>query len=335
MRNSFFKIFILLNVFLLFACGSDKDKAHVKGSFKNVQRAQIFFYSTDGVGEGIDTMQVERGDFDGYITLREPSLYTLLLQNFTEYSLILEPGKTITIQGDAQNLAGMKISGSEENELLTSFRHSVQGKSEREQTTLAADFIRKNAEHLAALAVMRDVFAHQEHHNPALVRELLSLLKKSQSGSRALRQLEQVLNPYVALSEGEKLPNFTAQTLSGNTVSSSDYKGVPLVIVFIATWTHNYNELMRTLQEVKREGPDNLRFLLVSLDTDIDRLRNRMETDSLAAPVVCEGKAFTSTLWTALGGRYVSTAILVDRNQQIVARDVSIKDLVKDVKRLR
>lgn len=320
---------------LLTACASDGNKARVKGNFKNVQRAEIYFYSADGVGIGIDTLTVERGDFKGEISVSEPSLYTLLLQNFTEYSLILEPNATITIQGDGQKLAAMTITGTEQNELLTAFRQSVIDKSEAERARIAADFIRQHPQSLAAIAVMRDVFCHQANPNKQLVKELLALLKKNQPKSRALHIVEQTLMPATAIAVGSDLPAFEATTIHGEAVKSTDFSGKPMLIAVAAIWAHNYNEQLRTLHEVKRQAPSDLKILLLSLDTDINRLQQRMQTDSLSAPVICDGKSFQSPLISLFGIRYVSTAILVDRTGRIIARDVEPKQLLSEVRKLK
>lgn len=325
----------IFSILLLTACGPGKDKVRVKGSFDHVQHAELYFYCADGTGERIDTLRVKKGKFRGDITVSEPCLYTLLLQNFTEYSLILEPGATISIHGDAQKLAGIEVTGTEENELLTDFRLSTLDKREADVRRAAADFIRSHPQSLAAIAVLRDVFTYGQQADVTTVRELLALLKKAQPKSRALRHVEQALKSKLACAVKQPLPAFKAKTLDGEEVSSSHYKGKPLLIALTATWAQSFNELMRTLHEARRNGPEGLQILLVSLDTDVRRLQERMAADSLGAPVICDGKAFNSPTAVACGAQYIPSCILVGSDGLVKARDVEVKRLLDEIKKLK
>lgn len=320
---------------LLTACGPGKEKARVKGNFDHVQRAELYLYCADGTQEGIDTLRIERGKFKGDITVNEPCLYTLLLQSFMEYSIILEPGATINISGDAQKLAEMEINGTEENELLTDFRRQTLGKKEGDIRRAATDFIRSHPKNIAAIAVFRDVFLRPEHTDVAVARQLLEVLHKAQPQSRALRFVEQGLRPKLAATLNTTLPDFMATDIKGVSVNSADIKGSPLLMAFVATWTQNYNETIRTLHVAKEKGPEGMRVFLVSLDTDIPRFKERIERDSLYATVICDGKSFESPLATTLGIRYIPSFMLIGSNGRILARDIEPKRLETEIQKLK
>ena len=320
---------------LLTGCGPGKEKARVKGNFDHVQRAELYLYCADGTQEGIDTLRIERGKFKGDITVNEPCLYTLLLQSFTEYSIILEPGATISINGDAQKLAEMEISGTEENELLTDFRRQTLGKKESDIRRAATDFIRSHPKSLAAIAVLRDVFLRPEHTDVTVTRQLLEVLHKAQPQSRALRFVEQGLRPKLNATLNTTLPDFTATDIKGVGVNTTNFKGAPLLIAFVATWTQNYNEMARVLHVAKDKGPEGMRVLLLSLDTDIPRFKERVMRDSLSATVICDGKSFDSPLATTLGIRYVPSIMLVGSNGKIITRDIEPKRLETEILKLK
>lgn len=320
---------------LLAACGPGKGKARVEGSLDHVQRAELYLYCADGTQEGFDTLRIERGKFEGDIKVTELNLYTILLQSFTEYSIILEPGATISISGDAQKLAEMEISGTEDNKLLTEFRRQTLGKKEGDVRRIATDFIRSHPNSLAAIAVLRDVFLRPEHTDGDVARQLLDVLHKAQPKSRALRFIEQGLRPKLAATLNSTLPNFTATDINGTEVNAADIKNTPLLIAFVATWTQNYNEMIRNLHAIKNKGPEDMRILLVSLDTDIPRFKERIERDSLASNTICDGKAFESPLVTTLGIRHVPSAMLIDRNKRIIARDIEPRQLETEIKKLK
>ena len=316
------------------SCGPGKGKARVEGKFAHVQRAEVYLLCPDGSREGIDTLRIERGKFKADIDCNEPTLFTLLFQNFTEYSLIAAPGATVTIDADAQKLSAMSVTGTDDNALLTDFRQQTAGRSEADVRRAASDFIRSHPESLAAVAVLRDVFARPQQP-PAEAKALLDILLRAQPQCRALRFVEQGLRPKLAAAKGAALPDFTATTLDGASVSASDYSGHPALIVFTATWTQRHNELQRVLPDVRRAAPAGTKFLLVSLDTDQQRLRDRMERDTLGLPVVCDGKAFASPLVATLGVTQVPGNLLVASDGRIIARDIEPAKLADEVRKLK
>ena len=320
---------------MLLSCGPGHNKARVQGGFKHVQNAELYFYSADGQTEGIDTVIIKNGSFKADINVSEPSLYTLLLQNFTEYSLILEPGAVISIGGDAQKLAEMDISGTDDNELLSQFRQETAGKSESDCYRAASDFIRSHAESMAAVAVLRDVFGRREQPPAQYVTPLLEVLRRAQPKSRAFQFVEQSLRPRLTSIVGQPLPVFSATTLDGEHISSETFRETPLLIAFVATWTNRYNEYMRALSMLGNGTSNNLKVLLVSLDTDVERLRTRLKTDTLGFPVVCDGKAFASPVAKTLGVRYVPGNLLVGSDGRVKARDVDPANLPDEIKKLR
>lgn len=334
MPRSLYIIWSVCITALLIACGPGGDKVRVKGNFSNVRRAEIYFYCADGTSESIDTLRIEGGKFKGEITVSEPTLYTLLLQNFTEYSIILEPKATITIQGDAQKLAAMEVTGTDENQLLTDFRRSTFGKSSADVQRAASDFIRNHPQTLAAVAILRDVYARNDQPNADLVQQLLTVLKKAQPKSRALRNVEQSLKSKLICSVGQPLPNFTATDINGRTINSGDYKGQSLLVAFVATWTNRHNEMMRAINAVGDNAPEGMKILIISLDTDIERLRTRLQNDSLPATVICDGKAFDSPTATVLGAQYLPSCMLVGSDGRIKARYIQPEKLTEAVKKL-
>ena len=65
------------------------------------------------------------------------------------------------------------------------------------------------------------------------------------------------------------------------------------------------------------------------MDVDREVLRNRLKTDSVDYPIVCDRKAFESPLVQKLGLHYVPSCMLVDAEGTIVQRDVTKVDDLK------
>ena len=62
--------------------------------------------------------------------------------------------------------------------------------------------------------------------------------------------------PEAAPSQGAEVPDFTLETVDGETVSLSDYRGQPVVLNFWATWCTPCREEMPLLQETYEAHQD-------------------------------------------------------------------------------
>ena len=179
---------------LLAACGTPKDRARIEGSISNVRDAEFYVYSEDGAFDGIDTIRIENGEFTYERPLQAPAVLTLLYPNFSRTYVVAEPGRTVSIKGDAARLGEADITGTEENELLTAFRQRNAGKKPADLLLAASDFVRSNARTLAAVAVFRKYFADAEAPDAPTTRSLLGELRRAQPRNAALAALARRLH---------------------------------------------------------------------------------------------------------------------------------------------
>lgn len=63
-------------------------------------------------------------------------------------------------------------------------------------------------------------------------------------------------SPKEGTEEGMKAPDFTLDTLSGKSISLSDYKGKKVLLNFWATWCKPCRMEMPDMQELQKEYPD-------------------------------------------------------------------------------
>lgn len=318
-----------LPLFLLTACGVSKDRSRFEGKLENITNAEFYAYSEDGAFDGIDTIRIQDGEFVYERKVMEPMLVTLLYPNFTQTQVILEPGKKIKMKGDAAKIGEAVISGTEQNELLTEFRLANLSAPESNRHMAAAQFVRANANTLAAVAVYRKYFAAQQQPDIKTALQLLDVLVKAQPKSRSVKYLDSFYRPIFENGVGEKLPEFTAETMGGHKVSSSDFKGKRLVIACVGLWQSESMEFMRRLHKRLKNSQKKWECLVVSMDVDREVLRDRMQRDSLNYTVVCDRKAFQSPLVQKLGLHYVPSCMVIDANGKILQRDVMDVDALK------
>lgn len=317
---------LLLLLLLLSSCGPDGQHARVKGNIDGINQADVMAYVEDTVPGTIatpDTIHVKRGSFTYDRPISEPTILTLLYPNFSTTTLVVKPGKSVRVKGDANRLGEIEVDGNEDNNLLTEFRKQSFGHSATELQREAATFIRTHAATMAALVLFRDHFVHAEciEQNPTA--SLLAELKKAQPESALVKQYDKFLAPLLATAPGQKLPSFSSTSIDGKNVASDSYSGKNLLIVFCAQYDPSFYQVRRNARELDESlNEGQLTMLFVSLDVDKQKLENALTYDKLPGTVIYDGKGLQSPLVTRLGMRYLAGSLLVGSDGKIKARDI-------------
>ncbi len=315
---------LLAVILLCVSCGPDKDKARFQGKLTNISEAEFYAYTDDGTISGIDTIRISDGEFTYERQLTRPMLLTLLYPNFTQTYVVLEPGKTVKLKGDASKIGEASIGGTEENELLSEFRQSHASGPERNVRLAAADFIRTHAATLAAVAVFKKYFEQSASTDARTALSLLGELHKAQPASPSVQHLWTTCRPQLESGVGQPLPDLAAQTLDGRTVRLADYRGRRLLIVLYATWRGPSLSFLREVKRLLREpGMNEWACVAVSADYDVKACREAQRRDTIAWPVVCDGLSFRSPFISRLALSRVPSCLLVNAQGRVVARDIS------------
>ena len=119
-RASYSLIILLLATFVA-GCSVSKDRFRLSGKFKHLHSANIYIYSENGH----DTIRVDGGKFVYEKKLSHPVILTIQYPNFAEMKIVAEPGKETKFSTDAADLTQTKLSGTEENELLSDFYYDT------------------------------------------------------------------------------------------------------------------------------------------------------------------------------------------------------------------
>ncbi|MBR1712818.1 MAG: AhpC/TSA family protein [Alloprevotella sp.] len=318
----------------LASCGPGDGKVRVEGQFKNLDNAEFYVYSEEGIHPAIDTVRIEGGKFSFDRPCTEAEVLTLLYPNFSRTYIIIEPGATVTIKANAERLEAADVSGTEANERFSAFRLKNLGQPKGDLHLAAAQFIRDNAATIDALAAFVQYFAQREKPEPGETLSLLDVLKKGQPGNKALARIDRRLRPMLQNGPGQPLQSFSAATLDGGQVTRDDFSGKPLLITFLASWQSESHAVAFQQRRLRRAFSGKLQQLTVSLDTDVEKFRQFVASDSVAAPVVCDGQAFDSPLVRQFGVRYVPGNILVGADGRVVARDLKKDQLENEIARL-
>lgn len=311
---------------IIAACGPDGHHGRVEGKIEGINQAQIQAYVDDSVpGDAgrLDTIEIRRGKFSYTRSITQPVILTLLYPNFSSTTFVLEPGHTVRLKGDGNRLGEIEVDGNDDNNLLTEFRHRTNEKSESEVLREAATFIRSHPATAAATILFREHYANRETIETTPTEALLDALKKAQPDDHVVRQLDQRLRPLLATAPGRPLPAFTATDIDGNKVSSADYAGKNLLIVFCSQWDGSFYMMKNSARLLRDQiSADRLSMLFIALDNDAAPVKGANTYQPLPGKIIHEPKALASPLVKTLGLRYIGTGLLVGKDGKIKARDI-------------
>lgn len=318
---------------LLSACGPDKNHVRIKGHFRGVNQAEFYLYDEMGSPASFDTVKLENGRFEIEKEISERRVLNLLFPNFSELSLIAEPGKTIDIEADANKLAEVDIAGSKDNELLTKFRQENIKRTDADKRLAAADFIRQHPNTVAAQAVFMTYFVKADALQPP-AGELLNLMARAQPRNSSMRAIRQRILPLTRTAPGQPMPSLQLTDLYGQRLQLPPVAGRPTLVVFWATWAKNMYGLMRVLRQVHRTYGQRLSMVFISLDYDQEQCRRRVKSDTIPGRIICDGRAFESPIVQQTGLTSVPTVLLLDEQGRIKERIIETDNLADDIDRL-
>lgn len=320
----------LLLAALAAGCGVSKDKFRLSGKFKHLHSADIYIFSE----EGRDTIRIEGGRFVYEKKTDRPVILTIQYPNFAELKIVAEPGKETRFTADASDLTQTRLSGTEENELLSDFYYATGNKSEKEAKTAAAKFINGNPATLAAEAVFRTYFANDKNADARLSLKLLDVILKNQPHNVSLSNLAGRLRPYLQTAPGNKMPGFEAVSWKGDTISDKDFKGRYLLMYFWASWQYESFQQARGLKKLVSPYRDRIGVVCVNMDYNYNSFLNTIRRDSLPEYNICEKKAWSSSLARLAGLTHLPGNLLVSPEGKIIARDLELADLRRRVSSL-
>lgn len=119
---------------------------------------------------------------------------------------------------------------------------------------------------------------------------------------------------------GDEAPDFTAKTITGETVKLSDFRGKVVMLQFTASWCRVCREEMPHIEkEIWQQHKDNPNFVLFAVDRDepIEKATHMVETIGITYPVVLDPNAEIFTKY-ALAEAGVTRNVLIDEKGKVI-----------------
>lgn len=323
--------FLLLTLVVV-SCGAPSGHFRLEGRFRNFNQGEFFLYGLDGRSK-MDTIEVREGRFEFEAPVEDQAAYSLIFPNFSEIPVFAESGATVDVLGDASHLKEVKVAGTKENDLMTEFRLKVAEKTPPQALKEAEAFIRKNPDKAGSLYLLKKYFLTNANPDYKKATDLCLAMLKAQPEQEELLALRKQLKGLKNLKEGQQLPAFAAVDVRGQRVDNATLKGDINVINVWSTWNYDTGNMMRQLQQMKKEYGTRLGLVSISVDASQRECRTQMERDSINWNVVCDGRMLESPILTQLGIADVPYLLLTDRSGKILAVNLGLTQLKDRIKK--
>lgn len=325
--------YILLTLIIV-SCGSESGFFRIEGRFRNFNQGELIVYSTDGGIAGTDTIKVFDGRFSYEVPLERATTLMLVFPNYSEQPVFAEPGATVKVNADASHLKEMKITGTDENELLTDFRMDMSDKMPPEVIEGVKEFVTENPKSKSAIYLIDRYFIRTQNPDYSTAFQLAETILKDDSENSQAYILKEQLGSLKATLKDLQLPEFTVIDINGDTITQDSLKGKARVISLWATWNYDSQLMQRRLRVLQKRYGDTLGLLSINIDANDTDCRRNVKRDSLLWPVVCDEQIWHTPLLRQMGFAVIPSSIITDEKGKIVGRDLNLKDLENKIKEI-
>ena len=322
--------YLILLTLVLVSCGVDGKHFKLEGRFLHLNQGEFYVYSTDGVLDGIDTINIEGGRFAYEIPCDEEGTLVMVFPNFSEQPIFTQPGKTVEIKADASHLKELEAEGTDNNKLMTAFRKQVSNMSPQQAVDAAEEFVKHNPKSDVSAWLIRKYFILAPKPDYAKAKQLLDLMIAEQPKKGKLVNLQQQLIG-LAATAGKSLPIFTATDINGNKVTQANLTQSPNAVVFLwASWNYESTDMQRQLKRLKAAKGNGLSIIGVCIDPSKSEMQQSLRRDSISWPTINDGMMFDTKVAKLLGLSQVPSNILL-KNGKIVGRNLRMNELKEKI----
>lgn len=366
MKKIIFGFFALA---LLISCNSNPEgfsiEASIDGEIEN--GTKVFLKRINKMNQPIDvdTTTIENGKFKFIGKADSLDLQYIFIDKVNgNIPVVIENG-TIDISFQKDSIAFAKIEGTEQNEMFYNYLKNSRDFSKRvmsmradfekarangdtaTQEALQAEnmemqeeaknyeikYIKENPTALISVMLLDKVLASKSYPESE-VREMLESLdpkiKATSVGVKILKQLEKTKRTAI----GEKAPDFSAPTPTGEKLALNDVLGKVTILDFWAGWCKPCRAENPNLVRIYDKYRDNgLSIIGVSLDRSADEWKDAIAADGLEWNHVSNVKYFDE-IAKLYNVRAIPATFILDENGVIVAKDLRGKDLENKIAEL-
>lgn len=298
-----------------------------------MNQGQFFVYSPDGAISGIDTIMVQGGRFAYEIPCESEGTIVIVLPNYSEIPVFVEPGKSVDLKADASHIKDIEVTGTDANDRMTKWRKNTSSQSPDGLMKQAEQFIRENPSSIISRWMLRKYFIVTAKPDLKKAKELVKLMSEKNEKEASIVRLSVGLEN-VPLQVGDVLPAFTAKDIQGKDVQASQYRVGKTIILVWATWDYDgisiSRRVFRKIEELKAQGKQVPKVLGISIDASAVDAKRTVGNDSTAWSTICDGLMWESPVVKAIGTTKVPDNFVLE-NGKVKACHLGNDELLKQL----
>ena len=317
----------LLALSAIGSCGPSDGWFQLEGKLEGINQGEFYIYSPEGMMRQRDTIRVANGRFTYSTPLDTRSTLMLVFPNYSEVPVFAEPGKEVNVEGEASHLREIKVSGTDDNDLMTAFRLKAAEQTPPEQSTAVADFVKRNHKSQASVFLINQYFIKTPTPDYKQASALVDAMMASDPENGRLIELKKALDQLKNICVGSTLPSFSATDIRGQRVSNATLNGRANVVVTWASWNYDSQNILKKLTKLRTTYGSRLQVVGICLDGKRSDCDDYLRRDSLAWSTVCDEKMWDTPLLARLGLLAIPDNLVTDAQGRIVAHGLTADDL--------
>lgn len=322
MRN----ILILLTLVLV-ACGPDSKHYAIDGRLLNLNQGEFIVYSPDGAMESVDTIYIQGGRFDYEGSCAHKGTAVVIFPNGQEVPVFIAPGKTYTINGDAQNLKALKVEGGDENKLMNGYRKAIEQKDKNASFKKEVqDVVEKAPESIVSRYLVKKYLIDSPTPDYDTALKLIDVMSKANNDDAALTILKKRITQLKSSAKGNRIPSFSITDINGKNLSNGIMSKGVWIVCSIAAWDFDSTNQLRRIRSVKQDKKADWNILAVSFDPSKKRCEETLRYDKSDFTIVCDEK-MSETLLAEKFSLQRTAQIVIIKDGIIKERDLVGEDI--------
>lgn len=325
--------FIILTLVLV-SCGSRNGYFSLDGHLLNLNQGEFYIYSPDGIFDGVDTIKVEGGRFAFETPCKQKGTVVIVFPNYSEQPVFAEPGKSVTIKGDASHLKEIEITGTDENELMNSFRRQLVKASPPEITEYAERFIRNNPESVVSVYILRKYFITNTKTDFAKALKLAEITHEKQPKNGEIARMKRYATMMKNNGTGNRIPSFSEQDINGKNITDEYLRRKISVVFTWAEWSYKGKNMRNRLNRLAEEYGNRLTLIGISLDASAQSCKNSLRNDSTSCITICDQQMFDSPLLEKFALTSAGDNVIFNAQGRVIERGLDTDALEMRLKSL-
>ena len=329
--------------FLLILLAACKDKPSnlvtIEGNIAGLGNDTVYLYGSDIMYSRLDTLVSQEGKFRAELDVDTLVISWLQFSDGTEYPLYMDKGNHIRIEGSAEKMDSLNISGNILNEELTAFRHELANMKEPTQrriTKVAGDYIESHLASLTSIYVLDKYFIQQNEPDFRRIERLIENMTGELKDQNYIKELNAYIETQEKVSAGKSAPYFQLPNRKGEKVDRTDFKDKYLLLHFWASWEEHCrknNAELRALYKKKAYKKD-LAILGISLDLDKEQWKEALKQDTLEWEQVCDFQGWNSNPVKQFGIRELPSIWLLNPSGRIEGKNLTLAEVEEKLKEI-